>query len=366
MTAETLSRARLNRATLARQMLLAREAVPVTRAVERLAGMQAQEPKHPFVGLWSRLDGFEREALHGALLERAVVRGLSMRGTLHLMSARDFAALRACVQPVMNSAWTTLGERARGIELERVLPVARAMLLERPMTFAEIRDRLVEAFPDRNDRALGYLTRTHLPMVMVPTADRWSFPSVAAFTLADTWIAEPLSGDESPEPLVRSYLAAFGPASAADVSEWSGLPRLKPVLDAMREELVVFRDERRRELFDVPDGPRPDPDVRAPVRFLPEFDNLLLAHSDRSRLLDDAHRPLVATKNLRIRAPFLVDGRVAGTWTATRKRDRAVMQLAPFEPLPRGAVEELVAEGEALLRFVEEDASTFVVEPGPS
>jgi hypothetical protein len=365
MAAETLTRRQLNRATLARQMLLERHAVPAVEAVERLCGMQAQESKHPFVGLWTRVEGFAREDLHAALRERAVVRATLMRATLHLMSARDYAALRSALDPAMANAIRVLGDRAEGLDVTQVLPVARELVRERPRTFKELRPLLREAFPDVDERALGYAVRLRLPLVMVPTDARWAFPATAAFTLAEDWLDEPLSGDGAPEALVRRYLAAFGPASPADVQTWSGLPGLGRVLDGLRGELRVFRDERGRELFDLPEAPRPDEDVPAPARFLPEFDNIVLAHDDRTRVLADEHRGQVATKNLRIRATFLWDGFVCGTWTVERKRKAATLRLAPFEPLPKRAVAALSREGERLLRFVEDDAETFAVEIAP-
>jgi hypothetical protein len=199
---------------------------------------------------------------------------------------------------------------------------------------------------------------------MVPTEDRWGFPSVASFAPAETWLGQPLSADEAPEALVLRYLAAFGPATVADVQTWSGLPGMKPVLERMRPRLCVFRDERRRDLFDLPEAPRPDESVPAPPRFLPEFDNLVLAHADRSRVLADEHRSLVVTRNLRVRATFLWDGLVRGTWEVERKQGSATLRLAPFEPLPERAATELAAEGEALLRFFEEDATELEVEIG--
>jgi hypothetical protein len=196
---------------------------------------------------------------------------------------------------------------------------------------------------------------------MVPTEDRWAFPSVASFTPAEGWVGK-LSSDGSPEALVLRYLAAFGPATAGDAQTWSGLPGLRPVLEGLRPRLHVFEDERGRELFDLPDAPRPDEDVPAPPRFLPEFDNLVLAHADRTRVLADEHRPLVVTKNLRVRATFLWDGFVRGTWEVERKKDVAILKLTPFGPLPKRASKELAAEGEGLLRFVEEGATVFEVE----
>ena len=357
MKPDTLTRRQLNRATLARQLLLERHGQPPVDALERLCGLQAQEPSPPFTGLWSRVAGFRREDLHAALHAGAVVRATLMRGTLHLVSARDYAAFRAALGPAMAQAMKVLGARAEGLDLERILPVARALFAEQPRTFAEARAALADAFPGACDRGLGYAVRLHLPLVMVPTEDRWGYPSVARFALAERWVNEPLSDDGAPEPLVLRYLAAFGPASSADVQTWSGLPALKRVLEGLRPKLRVFRDERGRELFDLPGAPRPAEDVPVPARFLPEFDNLVLAHADRTRVLADEHRALVVTKNLRVRATFLHDGFAAGTWDVERSRGTATLRLAPFGRVPRSAARALTEEGAALLRFVAPDTN---------
>jgi hypothetical protein len=353
VSAEILSLRQLNRATLARQLLLERADVSVVEAVERLAGMQAQEPRPPFVGLWTRLRGFARADLAEALRDRQVVRATLMRGTLHLMSARDYAALRSALQPMLTASMKLLGDRGTGLDLDQVLPAARQLLAERPRTFDETRAALVELFRGVNDRALGYATRVSLPLVMVPTDDRWAFPSNSSFALAEQWLGAPIAENTAPEQLVLRYLAAFGPASVADAQEWSGVGGLKPVFESLRPKLLTFRDERKRELFDLPDAPRPDPDVPAPPRFLPEFDNLVLAHSVRTRILADEHRGRVVTKNLRVHATLLVDGFVRGTWRIERKRATATLQLDPFEPLSPTDTAALEAEGEALVRFVE-------------
>jgi hypothetical protein len=307
------------------------------------------------------VDRFGREELAEALRARAVVRATLMRATLHLMSSRDYAALRASLAPGLTQAMSVLGARAEGLELERVLPVARGLFAEKPRTFNELRPLLAEAFPAVSDRALGYAVRLELPLVMVPTGDRWAFPSVASFGLAETELHEPLTDDGAPDVLVRRYLTAFGPATPADAQTWSGLKGLKPVFEALREQLLVFRDERGRELFDLPDAPRPDGDAPAPARFLPEFDNLVLSHADRTRVLAEEHRGQVVTKNLRVRATFLWDGFVRGTWEIARRKASATLTLRPFESLPKGAVRALAEEGEELLRFAEEDASTLDV-----
>ncbi|HEV7884773.1 MAG TPA: winged helix DNA-binding domain-containing protein [Solirubrobacteraceae bacterium] len=356
-----LSRAQLNRATLARQLLLEREPVTATAAVERLAGMQAQEPKHPFIGLWTRVEGFDREDLRRALLEREIVRATLMRSTLHLMSAADYAALRMSMQPPASVALRVLGARSKGLDLDAVLPAARRLLEGRSLAFDPIRTALAEQFPEVNHRALGYAVRTLVPLVMVPSEDaRWGFERVGEFTLADEWLGG-APGEEDRGALARRYLGAFGPASAADIQAWSGVSGMKAVLDGMRDALAVFADERGRELFDLPDAPRPDADVPAPPRFLPEFDNLVLAHDDRSRVIADEHRPLVTTKNLRVRATFLVDGTVAGTWTIEAKRKLATLRIAPFATLGTRVRAALAEEGEALVRFAEPEAAAHAV-----
>jgi hypothetical protein len=361
VTPPVLTRAQLNRATLARQLLLERASMSAVDAIERLAGMQAQEPKHPFIGLWTRLEGFDCDELLEALRAREVVRATLMRSTLHLMSAKDYAAVRMALQPTRSVALRVLGARSDGLDLDAVLPAARKLLRGNALAFDDIRAQLQEQFPDVNDRALGYAVRTLLALVMVPSeADRWGFARASPFALGEEWLDEPL-GEDGAEALVTSYLGAFGPASAKDLQTWSAVGAMKTVLDGMRDGLDVFADERGRELFDLPDAPRPDPETPAPPRLLPEFDNLVLAHDDRSRVIADEHRPLVTTKNLRVKATFLLDGAVRGTWTIEVKRKVATLQLAPFGKLLKRELKALEPEGEALLRFAEPDAKAWEI-----
>jgi hypothetical protein len=343
-------------------MLLERERAGVVEALERLGGLQAQEPRPPFLALWTRVAGFDRSELVAALHDRTAVRGLLMRATLHTVSAGDFPALRAAVQPVMEAAFKGVNARITGgVDPAEVAPAARELLEERPRPFDEVRERLAERFPDVNPRGLGYAARTHLPLVMVPTEDAWAFPRSADFTPAEGWLTEATPPKEPTRALLRRYLGAFGPAAAADAQAWSGLGGLAAELDAMRDDLVTFRDERGRELFDLPDAPRPDDDPPAPARLLPDFDSLVLAHDDRSRVIADEHRPLVTTKNLRVKATFLVDGTVAGTWALKRSGKKATATLSPFGRLAARAKKELTTEAEALLAFAEPDAVTHVV-----
>ncbi|TDB76812.1 winged helix DNA-binding domain-containing protein [Actinomadura sp. KC216] len=358
---DTLSVRALNRATLARQLLLAREPITAAEAVRRLCGMQAQEPKPPFLGLWTRLDGFQPSDLLGALHDRSLVRATMMRATLHLMTGDDYTAFRTAMQPMLDGALRVLGDRAQGMDLQEVVPAARSLLAEEPRTFNEVRALLQERFPDVNDRALGYAVRLCVPLVMVPTQDRWGFPRASRFTPADEWLGIAPAAEPRIDELMLRYLAAYGPASAADAQTWSGLSACGEALDRLRPRLRVFADDKGRELFDLPDAPRPAEDVPAPARFLPEFDSLVLAHADRRRVIADAHRPSLTTKNLRVRAVFLWDGFARGIWETEYKRKVATLRLRPFERLPQAAIDELSNEGESLLRFIEPDAKETAV-----
>ena len=352
----------LNRATLARQLLLERAPLPPLAAVERLVAMQAQVARPPFIGLWTRVKGFQREQLCELLRTKRVVRATSLRGTLHLMAAADYLALRPALQPMLTySMQALLKERAANLDLAKLAAHAATLL---PATFDQLRPLLAKKFTKHDERALGYAVRVQLPLVQVPTdADRWAFPSSAQFAAADAWLGRkfPATATATPHELVRRYLAAFGPATIKDAQVWSGMRDLKPVFESLREQLITFRDDHKRELFDLPDAPRPSADAPAPVRFLPDFDNLVLGHDDRRRIVADDHRKQIVTKNLLVKATFLVDGFVAGTWMIERKKSAATLTLSPFTPLKKPARAALSEEGDALLRFVEPDATAFSV-----
>jgi len=354
-----LSGRAVNRATLARQLLVERAEVSTVEAVGQLAGMQGQEPKHPYVGLWSRLDGFTEAQLTEAVDKRDVVRATLFRGTLHLVTSEDYLRFRNTLSPVLESGLRMLGDRAAGLEPDKVVAAARKLLAKEPLTFTEVRDALVEQFPEVNERALGFTTRMMVPLVMYPTDARWSWSSNARFTPAEDWIGSRLHPKAEAQELVTRYLQAFGPATPADFQTWSGLPKAKPLFDAL--DLQTFTDDAGKTLYDVPDGPRPDPDTPVPVRFLPEFDNLLLAHAKRERIIADEHRPAVFTKNLRIKSTYTVDGLVAGLWTAEKKRGVATLTLTPFGRTLKKTLTELEREGTGLLRFLEPDAKTYEV-----
>jgi hypothetical protein len=352
---ETVTPRQLNRATLARQGLLAREPLGVVEAVERFGPLQAQEARPPFVALWSRVERFARGDLHGALADRSVVRATFLRATLHLTSARDHLALRSAIQPVLTaSAESIMRARSAHFDVAEVVAEARRLLADGPLTFNELRPRLVEAFPDAEERSLGYAVRMTLPLIMVPSDDRWAFPADTPFTPSEAWLSEAPAKRPDTEALVRSYLRAFGPAAATDVQTWSGLKGIKDVLERMRGELIELRSGRKA-LFDLPDAPRPPDDVPAPARLLPEFDTLVLAYADRTRLVSDEDRKRLVTKNLRIPATFLVDGMVAGTWKLVAKRGKSAVELAPFGRLAQSDRAALDEESAALAAFVDGD-----------
>ncbi|NEA36007.1 winged helix DNA-binding domain-containing protein [Streptomyces sp. SID13031] len=352
-----LSPRAINRATLARQLLLERSDLSVAQAVERLAGMQGQEPKHPYVGLWSRLSDFADADLTAAAAAREVVRATLFRGTLHLVTAEDYLRFRTTLNPVLEAGLKLLGDRAAGLEPEKVAAAARQLLAVEPLTFTEVRDALQAQFPEVNYRALGFCTRMMVPLIISPAETRWGWTANARFTPAEQWIGKKLRRSAAPEELVVRYLEAFGPAGPADFQTWSGLPRAKQLFDSM--DLEVFTDESGKTLYDVPGAPRPSEDTVAPVRFLPEFDNLLLAHAKRQRIIADEYRPAVFTKNLRVKSTYLVDGLVAGMWTAEMKRGVATLTLTPFGRTLKKTATELEREGTALLRFLEPDAKTY-------
>ena len=348
----------LNRATLARQLLLERTKITPLAAIERLAGLQAQVPRPPFVGLWSRVPGFQPAHLAKLVHDRKAVRATMMRGTIHLVSAADYVRLRGALQPMLSAGMRSiLGKRVDGLDLDALTAHARDLL---PATFDAVRKGLTAKFPDHDDRALGYAVRMHLPLVLVPTDTRWAYPGNANFHDAEHWLGRPLA-ESSAANLVLRYLAAFGPATPKDAQAWSGVRKLAEVFEALRAKLDVVRDADGRELFDLPGAPRPSADIPAPVRFLPEYDNLLLAYADHSRVIDPVQRPKLTTKNGIVAATFLVDGRVAGTWTLERTKDTAVLSTAPFAKLPKSALAAVHAEAEELLRWHEPDAKSFTI-----
>jgi Winged helix DNA-binding domain len=331
-----LTQRELNRATLARQLLLVRRRLPLAAAVERLAGLQAQWGPAPYVGLWTRLEEFRRETLERALLARRLVRAVLMRGTIHLVSLADYAVFGAAVGP---PPWLRPEAAAAADELHDTIRAFGSV----PRTRAEVEELLVREHGLSGELApaLWYGLRTRGRLTHAPETGLWKPPRTTTYV---TIPHEPAEPDGARVELVRRYLGAFGPASRADVAEWSGLRvrDLEPALETL-EPLRRFRDERGRELLDLPRAPLPSGDTPAPVRFLPRFDNLVLSHDDRTRVIADVHRGAVIEGGM-VQATYLVDGFVAGVWRVERGR----VVLEPFAPLPLASRRELEAEGARL------------------
>jgi hypothetical protein len=365
MNDRMLSLRELNRATLARQMLLERDLIPVADAIERLIGMQAQAPDPPYIGLWTRLEGFHPDKLARLILDRRAVRIALMRNTVHLVTARDCLTLRPLVQQIFDrQLYANRAHRTgiEGVDIEALVAAGRALLEERPRTAKELGVLLQERWPEHDAAFLARAIRHLVPLVQVPPRGIWGKSGPAAHTTAESWLGRPLASDPSLEEMVVRYLAAFGPATVKDIQTWSGLTRLSEVTERLKPRLRTFRDEHGKELFDLPDAPRPEPDTPSPPRFLPQFDNLILSHADRTRVIADEHRKVIASKNGMVPATVLVDGFVRGTWRTERTRGKATLVVEPFELLAKEDRETLAAEGERLVRFVGEGAEAFEVQ----
>ena len=358
----------LNRAMLARQLLLERAGIGVVRAVERLAALQAQWSPSPYIALWSRLKGFRREQLWSAIERREVIRARLMRGTLHLVSARDFYAYAVATQDLQRGAWNRL-QVGRGVDPKEVAALAIAFARQpraKEEVLAHIQERIGGSLGGPFNWLVWRFVSAHADLVTAPPGGHWEYGGTdAPYVAARHWIASGgrPSEDDAIETLVRRCLAAFGPATLADVAKFAGqVPaRVRPTLQRIAPELRTFSDEEGRLLYDLPRAPRPDADVAVPVRFLPRYDELLISYQHRDRVIAPAHRSAVYSKNAIVEAVVTVDGFAAGTWSLVRAKNEAVLRVAAFArlvPAKRVAIE---AEGDALLGFLAPDAPTVGV-----
>jgi Winged helix DNA-binding domain len=347
VTAPVLSTRELNRALLARQLLLERSPLPLPDALEQVAGLQAQYAPSAYIGLWSRLRDFRRDQLTRALEDRRAVQATLLRVTIHIVSARDYPPLTEAVRSSRREWWTrTTRRELEGVDVAAAAALVRERLAAGPARQAELTGLLAaRGFPKAAWNGVGLW----LDLVRVPPSGTWERRRADLYGLAEDWLGPwQVSEADGLEHLVRRYLAGFGPASLADLGSWAGLPLtlLRPVLE--RVGTRRFRDEQGGELFDLPDAPLPDPETPAPPRFLSTWDANLLVHARRTQFLPERHRGRI----FHVRAPhsfptFLVDGSVAGTWRYERGRVR----LEPFEPLARTARRELEDEAERLALF---------------
>jgi hypothetical protein len=340
---DVLTQRDLNRALLARQLLLERQGLSAADAIGRVGGLQAQASVPPFVGLWTRLAGFDASELRSLIDDGQIVRATMMRHTIHFVRAEDYVWLRPTIQPALDANFAAhTGKRLAGVDIEPFLRAARREFRKRPMTFAEVKQLIRELEPDGDIDAIAYGVRTRVPLVGVPNGSRWRFGGRAPFVLAGK-LAKP-----DPKAMVRRYLAAFGPATPGDATAWSGVGGMREVFESIRTELRVFRDEAGRELFDLPDAPLPPGDTEVPVRFLPEYDNTLLGHKDRTRVIADEHRSLVYIGPGLMTGTLLLDGFAAATWRVKDGR----LSLEPFRKLTKGEKTAIEPEADALVAWL--------------
>lgn len=357
---DILSPRALNRALLARQMLLARVQLPAETAIEKLVGLQSQIPGNPYLGLWSRLEGFRAEEVSELMEARKLVRIALMRGTLHLVTVADAAQLRPVMQKVFERNRTpgsVYGRALAGLDMAELLAFGDRILSEKPRSNKALEAELAPHFPGRDGHALSQAVRAILPLVQVTPRGLWRRSGQAISTTLQSWTGQCVSTDDTPDAVILRYLAAFGPASTADLQAWSGLTKLADAMERLRPGLVEFRDEKGKALYDLPDAPRPPEDTAAPPRFLPDYDNVMLGHADRSRIVHDDHRGHFMKENGMIPA-FLIDGFAAGSWRIDRERGRATLRITPLVRLGSGDRKTLMREAESLLAFQEEDAKT--------
>ena len=348
-----LSQRALNRALLERQHLLRRRQASAGDEIEHLVAMQAQVPNAPYIGLWTRLEGFRPEELADLIARRQAVRMGILRNTLHLLTARDALQLRPLFSPLLTRTLASSPFRrgVAGIEVAVLTAEATRLLAEQPCTLPELGTLLKRRWPDRDAMSLAYGIRHLVPLVQLPPRGLWGKRGPATWATAEQWLGRPLTRRPSVERLVLRYLKAFGPATVADMSAWSGLTGLRAVFEKLRPQLRTFQDEAGRELFDVPEGPLPDPQTPAPPRFLPEWDNLVIGHHDRTRVIAFEHRYMIGN------SMFLIDGLLAGVWRIENQRKRSRLTISPFRPLGKPDRDALAEEGEQLLSFAVPDVA---------
>jgi hypothetical protein len=352
-----LSSRALNRALLARQHLLERAPMSPASLIEWLVGIQAQTPQSPYFALWSRLDPFDPRDASRLIERRAAVRLPLLRTTLHLVTAADALALRPVIQPVLTRGYESgspFHKDLVGLDVDEIVSAGRDVLAAVPVTTAVLGARLAERWPDRPPASLAYAVRYLLPVVQIPPRGLWQRTGQPTWATVESWLGRSLepATDAATDALVLRYLAAFGPATASDIRTWSWLTGVREVVERLRPRLTTFRDERGRELLDVPGAPLPDPETPAPPRFLPDYDNAILSHDDRSRIVSDELRRRWMSRRGPMPGTVLVDGFAAAVWWIERSGGRASLVIEPPAPLPSSVLPGVLAEAERVLAFV--------------
>lgn len=347
-----LNRRALNRALLARQLLLERSDSTVHDALTHLVGLQAQTPNAPYIALWSRLKDFAPKHLAELICDRRVVRIALMRGTIHSVTDRDCLELRPHFARVLERGMRgAFGKHLSGLNLKEVETAARKLLKKQPLTFEELGKLLSRQWPKCDPDALANAARALVALVQIPPRGIWGEGGLARHALAETWLGKPLCATPPLERVIYRYLAAFGPATVRDVQAWSGLTGLRPLLESMRKDLITFMDEEKNEVFDLPDAPRPSADSMAPPRFLPVFDNVLLSHADRRRIVSETHRKTLFGTAALLEGSVLIDGFVGARWKISQDAARAVLTIAPLVRLRNHDRTAISEEGTRLLTF---------------
>ena len=335
---------------------------------EHLVGWQAQTAQSWYVGFWGRIERVQPPEVSAPLERRELVRIALMRSTIHLVTARDCVLLRPLMQPILDRTMQgAFGKHLVGWIEPRSAAAGRRILERQPMPFGELGRALAELWPDRDPASLAQSVRASEALVQVTPRGLWGRSGVAAHTTARAWLGRELDGGGSLDELVLRYLAAYGPASTKDVQQWSGLTRLAQVVRRLRPPLMSFAAQDGRELFDLPDAPRPSADADAPVRYLYDYDNLLLSHADRSRFFVERYARQVFPDNVQPRI-VLIDGAADASWLIQRSKttsDAAVVIVRPFRRLTRQEKDALTAEGVELAQWLEPGARTHDVSIGP-
>lgn len=338
----------LNRATLARQHLLERSSIPVPEMIDHLVGMQAQNPLDPYFGLWARIADFDPLDLSGMIEERKAVRTAFLRATIHLVTSRDLLTIDPTVRPVAARVFasTSFARDVEGMDFVELLHTGRSLLEEKPRSRAELAKLLAAIWPDRDPQSMAQAVTYNLPLVQVPPRGLWGKKGNATWATVESWLGTQIDAKSAPDRLALRYLAAFGPATVGDMRTWSGVTGLGAVMEQIRPDLRVLRDDQGRELLDLPDAPRPDPDTPAPPRFLPEYDNVLLGHSDRSRLIGPDAKPPGWAGNV------LYDGFLVGSWKLASSRTGARISVSMFQSMSSQAMAVLTDEASRLVAAI--------------